>query len=181
MFQNLFLRLWPKRCGKSSRHELRKLSRVKIHLKQIPAEGLHAEGEENCLIPELEGDAIRCAGPLHYSIDLGASAGALWANGSLQQAVELRCVSCLERFVHIIKVPAFALHTELPGPELVDLTPFMREDILLNLPAHPHCDRDGGRKCKAAVPEYSNLEKQEREAKREHDWEALDKLKIEKR
>jgi len=24
---------------------------------------------------------------------------------------------------------------------MIDLTPFMREDILLNLPAHPHCDR----------------------------------------
>jgi uncharacterized metal-binding protein YceD (DUF177 family) len=153
---------------------------VKIHLKQIPAEGLHAEGEEDCLIPVLEGDAIRCAGRLHYSIDIGVSAGALWANGSLQQPVELRCVSCLETFVHHIKVPAFALHTDLDGPELVDLTPFMREDILLNLPAHPHCDRDGGRKCNAAEPEYSNLEEQEREAKREHDWEALDKLNLRK-
>jgi uncharacterized metal-binding protein YceD (DUF177 family) len=154
---------------------------VKIHLKQIPAEGLHLKGEENCLIPELEADGIRCAGPLHYNIDVGVSAGALWANGSLKQPVELRCVSCLEKFVHDIKVPAFALHAELHGPEMVDLTPFMREDILLNMPAHPRCDRDGGRKCKAATPKYSNLEEQERETKRERDWEALDKLKIEKR
>jgi uncharacterized metal-binding protein YceD (DUF177 family) len=154
---------------------------VKIHLKQIPAEGLHLKGEENCLIPELEADGIRCTGPLHYNIDVGVSAGALWANGSLKQPVELRCVSCLEKFVHDIKVPAFALHAELQGPEMVDLTPFMREDILLNMPAHPRCDRDGGRKCKAATPKYSNLEEQEREIKRERDWEALDKLKIEKR
>jgi uncharacterized protein len=154
---------------------------VKIHLKQIPAEGLHLKGEEDCLIPELEADGIRCTGPLHYNMDVGVSAGALWANGSLKQPVELRCVSCLEKFVHDIKVPAFALHTELHGPEMVDLTPYMREDILLNMPAHPHCDRDGGRKCKAATPKYSNLEEQKRETKRERDWEALDRLKIEKR
>jgi uncharacterized metal-binding protein YceD (DUF177 family) len=154
---------------------------VKIHLKQIPAEGLHLKGEEDCLIPELEADGIRCTGPLHYNMDVGVSAGALWANGSLRQPVELRCVSCLEKFVHDIKVPAFALHTELHGPEMVDLTPYMREDILLNMPAHPHCDRDGGRKCKAATPKYSNLEEQKRETKRERDWEALDRLKIEKR
>jgi uncharacterized metal-binding protein YceD (DUF177 family) len=149
---------------------------VKIHLKQVPAEGLHLEGEEDC--PDLEDEGIRCAGPLHYDIEVGISAGALWANGSLCQPVEMRCVSCLEKFVHEVKVPTFALHTELHGPEMIDLAPFMREDVLLNMPAHPHCDRDGGRKCKAARPNYSNLEEQEREAKREHDWEALDKLKL---
>src|SRR6266436_4838721 len=154
---------------------------MKVHLKQIPTQGLHLEGEEECPIQELESEGIRCAGRLHYAIDVGVAGRGLWANGSLSQPVELRCVSCLENFVHEIRVPAFAVHMELHGPETVDLTPFMREDILLNLPAHPHCDRDGGRKCKAAIPEYSNLEKQEREAKREHDWEALDKLKIGKR
>jgi uncharacterized protein len=155
---------------------------MKIHLKQIPPEGLHAAGDEDCFLPNLEADGIRCAGPLHYDLEVGISAGALWANGSLKQPVELRCVSCLEKFVHDVKVPAFALHTELQGPETVDLTPYMREDILLNMPAHPHCDRDGGRKCNAATPEnLTSLEQQEQEAKREHDWEMLDRLKIEKR
>jgi uncharacterized metal-binding protein YceD (DUF177 family) len=161
------------------RNNLRKFSRVKIHLKQIPAEGLHVVGEEDCLLPDLEAEGIRCAGPLRYDMEVGISSGALWANGSLKQPVELRCVSCLEKFVHDVKVPAFALHTELRGPETVDLTPFMREDVLLNMPAHPHCDRDGGRNCKAAVPKrIASLTDQEREAKREHDWEMLDKLKL---
>jgi uncharacterized metal-binding protein YceD (DUF177 family) len=149
---------------------------MKIHLKQIPPGGLHLKGEEDCPIPELEGDEIRCAGPLHYNIDIGVSDGALWANGSLTQLVELRCVACLEKFVHQIQIPAFALHTDLPGPEIVDLAPFIREEILLNLPAHPHCDRDGGRVCKAA-----HLEVAERSVKRKSDWSALDKLKIENR
>jgi len=151
---------------------------VKVHLKQVPPEGLHLEGEEDCPLSEVDVEDVRCAGPLRYKIDIGVSDGALWANGSLTQPVELGCVSCLEEFMHEIKVPAFAVHTELRGPELVDLTPFIREDLLLNLPAHPHCDRDGGRKCKAAIPKYSNLNEQERETKREHDWELLDKLKL---
>ena len=46
---------------------------MKIHLRQIPAEGLHLEGEETCPIPELETDGIRCVGPLHYKLDLGVS------------------------------------------------------------------------------------------------------------
>lgn len=149
---------------------------MKIHLKQIPPEGLQLKGEEDCPIPELEEEEMRCAGPLRYNIDIGVSDGALWANGSLKQSVELRCVACLEKFVHQIQVPAFALHTDLPGPEIVDLDPFIREEILLNLPAHPHCDRDGGRVCKAAYVDAA-----EQSAKRKSDWSALDKLKIENR
>ncbi|MFL6543943.1 MAG: hypothetical protein DMF12_00520 [Verrucomicrobia bacterium] len=149
---------------------------MKVHLKQISAQGLHLEGEEDCPIQDLESEGILCAGRLHYDIDVGVAGGGLWANGSLSQPVELRCVSCLEKFVHEILVPVFAVHLELHGPETVDLTPFMREDILLNLPAHPRCDRDGDRVCK--VKEVVTADQ---DAKRKLDWSALDKLKIENR
>jgi uncharacterized protein len=151
---------------------------VKVHLKQIPPEGLHLEGEEDCLIPELESDGVRCAGPMQYKIDVGVAEGSLWANGSLKQPVELSCVACLEKFIHQIKVPAFALHTELRGPETVDLSPFMREDLLLNLPAHPRCDREDGGTCKATKVDKPAAAKQQPAAKREHDWGELDKLKL---
>jgi uncharacterized metal-binding protein YceD (DUF177 family) len=146
---------------------------MKVHLKQISPEGLHLEGEEDCPIPEFEADEIRCVGPLAYKIDIGVSGGALWATGSLRQKVELRCVACLENFAHDLCVPAFALRTELHGPETVDLTPFMREDLLLNLPAHPRCDRDGGRVCNAAQPQATPAESKEKS-----DWSALDKLRL---
>jgi uncharacterized protein len=146
---------------------------MKVHLKQIPPHGLHFQGEEDCPIQELASEGIRCAGPLHYEIDVGVADGGLWANGSLSQRVELRCVSCLQKFVHEIRVPSFAVHTELRGPETIDLTPFIREDLLLNLPTHPHCDRDGNRVCNA-----KHVKTAEQEAKRKSDWSALDKLKL---
>ena len=61
------------------------------------------------------------------------------------------CIACdvSKRSRFDIEVKDFAVHTELAGPEVVDLTPFMREDILLNLPPYPHCDREGGRVCPA--------------------------------
>jgi uncharacterized metal-binding protein YceD (DUF177 family) len=149
---------------------------MKIHLKQVPAHGLHLEGHEDCPIHDLTAEGIHCAGRLRYNIDVGIAGGALWARGSLSQPVKLRCVSCLEDFVYDIRVPAFAVHTELHGPETVDLTPFIREDVLLNLPAHPRCDRDGNRVCKPKQPESA-----EQDTKRKLDWSALDKLKIEKR
>ncbi len=77
---------------------------MKVHLRQIPNEGLHLEGEEDCPIPELASEDVLCAGPLRYSLDVGVSEGSLWANGTLAQPVELHCVACLESFVHTIEV-----------------------------------------------------------------------------
>ena len=150
---------------------------MKIHLRQIPAGGLHLEGEEDCPIPQLNPEEVRCAGRLRYVLDLGISEGALWVNGEITQPVELSCVRCLETFRFDIVVKDFAVHTELEGPEQVDLTPFMREDILLNLPAYPHCDREGGRVCPVPETIVKTDEKAVLEA-RPPDWSALDKLEL---
>lgn len=153
---------------------------MKIHLKQIPPEGLHLEGEEDCPLADLGSPDIECVGPLHYHLDLGISDGALWGTGAISQRVDLRCVSCSERFEHEISVPAFALHTELHGPETVNITPFMREDILLNLPPYPRCDRHGNRTClgpKITISE-TGPGSPASAGKREHDWEKLNKLNL---
>jgi uncharacterized metal-binding protein YceD (DUF177 family) len=149
---------------------------MKIHLRQIHADGLHLAGEEECAIPELTTEDARSTGPLRYALDLGISEGAVWATGSLAQPVELRCVRCLEPFPFEIEAKAFSIHHDLTGPELIDLTPYLREDILLNLPPHPHCDREGGRVCPAA-PEVGSSAPEGPE-KRQPDWSALDKLKL---
>lgn len=153
---------------------------MKLHLRQIPAEGQHLEGETDCPIRDFESEDVECAGPLRYSLDVGKSHEALWVNGSLQQPVTLRCVGCLERFKHTIEVPNFALHIEHTGPEVVDLSPAMREEILLNLPPYPKCDRHGGRECPAANAMDLLDEEQRAQQKREADWGALDKLKLKK-
>ena len=152
---------------------------MKVHLRQIPAEGLHLEGEEDCPITDLEKEEIVCAGPLRYSIEVGISEGALWASGTLAQPVELQCVSCLEKFVHTIEVPEFAVHMDVGGPELVDLSPAAREDILLNLPAYPRCDREGGRVCPTPhLQREAEAGGEDVELRRKSTWSALDKLDL---
>ena len=149
---------------------------MKVHLRQITAAGLHLEGEEECVIPELAAEGTICVGPLRYALDVGVSEGALWANGSLAQPVEIQCVACLEKFAYVIEVRDFALHTDLGGPETIDLAPFIREDILLNLPPYPRCDREGGRVCPAPLTKAP--EKEARLEERPPDWSALDKLEL---
>ena len=148
---------------------------MKVHVRQVQDDGLHLEGEEECPIPELATEGVVCTGPLRYSLDLGISEGSLWVTGTLVQPVEMKCVRCLEPFPYNIEVHAFSIHHELTGPELIDLAPYVREDILLNLPAHPHCDREGGRKCPAPLPEAPTAAT---DGKRPPDWSALDKLKL---
>lgn len=152
---------------------------MKIHLNQIPPQGLHLEGEEGCPLGDVAD--VECVGPLRYSLDVGVSDGALWAQGAIAQMVELSCVACLEKFEHEISVPAFALHTDLHGPETIDITPFLREDILLNLPPYARCDRDGGRICpgpKLVEEDGAASAARAEVEKREHDWGALDNLKL---
>ena len=151
---------------------------MKIHLRQIPAGGVHLEDEEDCPLSLLNSEEVRRVGPLRYVLDAGISEGALWVRGELTQPVQLHCVRCLEPFAFDIKVKDFAVHTELTGPEEIDLTPFMREDILLNLPAYPHCDREGNRVCPAPITHHREEAKEEKE--RPTDWSALDKLKLKK-
>ncbi|MGI8432009.1 MAG: YceD family protein [Chthoniobacterales bacterium] len=151
---------------------------MKVHLRQIPDEGIHLAGEEECPIqPQLDATEVKCTGPLRYNLEVGISEGSLWAKGELRQPVELHCVRCLEAFPFEIAVKDFAIHTDLTGPETVDLTPFMREDILLNLPPYPHCDRDGGRICPVPEEEVSGAQAEPLEA-RPPDWSALDDLKL---
>jgi len=151
---------------------------MKVHLKQIPAEGTHLKGKEKSDILELGDDQIRPLGTVEYSVDIGVSGSSLFVTGRLGVDVELECVSCLQRFVYPVRVHNFSAQVELAGPELVDLTPWIREDILLALPVYPHCDWD--RKTVCVGPRLKYL-KVEEDSKGPNAWDALDHLNLNRR
>jgi uncharacterized metal-binding protein YceD (DUF177 family) len=91
--------------------------------------------------------------------------------------VRMTCVSCLESFEREFVSDPFALQIDLPGTELVDLTPEVREDIHLLLPAHPRCDQGGETTCPARFPSGARTSPMPTEkAARPAIWEALDQL-----
>jgi uncharacterized metal-binding protein YceD (DUF177 family) len=152
---------------------------MKVHLRQIPAGGtLHLEGEEDPAPLGLEEGGAEPVGPLSYSLDAGVSEGGLFATGRIAQRVRMTCVSCLEPFEREVVCDSFATQVELEGGELVDLTPEVREDIHLLLPAHPRCDQGGEKTCPAHFPAAARTAplKTEKTA-RPAVWEALDQLK----
>jgi uncharacterized protein len=153
---------------------------MKIHVRQIPPDGLHLEGEEVADILQIqEPDHVRALSPLAYSVDVGLSEGSLWVTGSLAQDVELACVRCLEKFAYPVRINDFAWQTDLAGPETMDLTEPVREDILLALPSYPRCDWSGEKICPVDLQakEPSSLLDAEGENGSPSAWQTLDQLK----
>ena len=149
---------------------------MKVHVLQIPEDGLHIEGEAPNEVLDLNSDRAKATSPIAYSLDVGLSGGGLFATGTLSVEVECQCVRCLEKFARSLNVDDFACQVELDGREMVDLTEHVREDILLALPAHPHCDWDGEKVCKAQFRDAPS-EAEPLDDPREV-WKGLDKLKL---
>ena len=141
---------------------------MKAHLKQIPAEGLHLEGEEACSIPQLEAEGIRCAGLLHYNIDIGVSSGALWVNGSLSQPVELRCVSCLEKFVLVVT----AVVVNGRAHVLLQFRQIFQRRAGERLLEHRKSE---------LIERAKHIQMAEQETKGKSNWSELDKLKLKRK
>jgi uncharacterized protein len=149
---------------------------MKVHIQQIPDEGKRYEGEDPNTILDLHENDIQPVGPVHYCLDVGVSDGGLFATGTVGVDVQLQCVNCLEIFQYPIRIEDFALQMELHGAETIDLTEPVREDILLALPPHPHCDWNGERACHGVQAAQFSTESSDNDAP--NVWGALDKLKI---
>ena len=150
---------------------------MKIHLNKFPVGGLHLEGEEEHDILQLQDELYRTLSPVRYCLDVGLSDGGLFATGSLAVDLEMECVRCLQRFQSTVEVPDFAVQVELTSSETVDLTEEIREDILLALPPHPHCDWNGANCC-AGVLEIQRIQESEPPADlgEKNPWKTLDQL-----
>lgn len=149
---------------------------MKIHLRHIPqGSTTHLEEDIDPAFLDLASVGGEPAGPVHASLEVGLSGSGLFATGSVSVPVRLPCVKCLRPFEMTLAVPEFAMQRELDGRESVDLTPELREDILLVLPSYPRCDVDGSTTCPAtfqSAPAAPLTEEADHSA-----WDALDQLK----
>ena len=89
-------------------------------------------------------DLIRSAEALHFQLDASRTDDSVFVHGSLKISFTCDCARCLEPFVHTMEMPNWSCILPLKGDDAIevigeyaDLTPWMREDILLGLPHHP--------------------------------------------
>jgi uncharacterized protein len=156
---------------------------LKINLRHLEEHGIHLKGE--LPVAELDlgvnDELIHLGKPLRYDLTVELLHDAVLATGSLALPLECECGRCLKKFKTELKLAGWAAHLPLEGEDkvsvendCVDLTPFVREDMLLDFPQHPLCKPDcAGLKKKNSAPKAEAGEKPAAAA-----WAELDKLKI---
>ena len=124
-----------------------------INLHHLEAHDIHLQGELS--VEELDLDVhdpmIQAGQPLYYDVMVQKLPDSLLVTGSLRLTLDCKCVRCLEPFRQELKLTDWTCHLPLAGEEkvpvdndCVDLTPCLREDILLEFPQHPLCKPDCG-------------------------------------
>ncbi len=128
---------------------------------------------------------IRVTQPLRYDVVVEKVNESLLVRGRLEIVLDCRCVRCLEPFPHALHLEGALCELPLQGEEAVpvandcvDLTPYLREDILLQFPAHPACKPE----CPGIViKSLSHLHTRDAAGSGERAssaWDELDKLKL---
>lgn len=155
---------------------------LKVNLRHLEEHGLHLKGE--IPLDELDlgvqDDLIRADQPLRYDLQVELLNDAVLATGSLALPLECECSRCLKTFKTDLKLAGWAAHLPLEGEDkvsiendCVDLTPFIREDILLDFPQHPLCRTDCAGLKKKTAGKPKALKKNGLDV-----WAKLDKLKL---
>ena len=157
---------------------------LRFNIRHLEIKDLHLEGELPAkeLDIELNDEVIHPGGLLKYDLNVQRLDDAILVQGNLRLPLDCECVRCLKPFRQNIDLQDWTALLPLEGEEkivvnndLVDLTPFLREDILLAFPQHPLCKPD----CGGLPKKYSGKSKKaESPAPQEDRWAALNKLKL---
>ena|SRR2546428_2674353 len=158
---------------------------LKFNIRHLEPHNLTLMGELSVADLELESldELIHFEEPLSYDLELQKLENAVLAQGKLRLLLHCECARCLKPFERPLCLNHWTAHLPLKGEEkvevvndLVDLTPFIREDIVLSLPQQPLC----GAECKG-LPGASKklgsggLEKKDPASSA---WAELNKLKL---
>lgn len=176
--------------GRTARKEAKRSrgpAELTVNLRHLDRNAVILQGEVE---PELLGletlDAmIRFSRPIRYDLRVERVSGSVLAQGRLELAIDCECVRCLKPFAQGIALEDWVCDLELGEPaagpvaeDLVDLTPYLREDILLALPQHPLCEPGCGGLTDASRATVSGPGLSDQGGRASSPWSELDKLKL---
>ena len=157
---------------------------LKVNLRLLEKESIQLDGDilGSELAPDFHDELMRLSHPVEYELTVDRQSESLLVTGSLRTHVDCECSRCLKSFVLSLQVDEFSVLSPLEGEEALsvdgdfaDLTPAVREDILLSQPTTPLCGPD----CRGLKPKGQSRELQVREqAEPNSAWSALDNLKL---
>jgi uncharacterized protein len=157
---------------------------LSVNLRHLEARDIELKGElpVEDLALDTRDEMVHAGNPLKYELEIQKLDQALLLQGSLQLTLDCQCVRCLKPFTSELRLDNWKCHVPLEGEEkaevsgdFVDLTPYLREDILLEFPQHPLCEADCRGLLKTELAKNSDPEQTRRESSA---WAELDKLKF---
>src|SRR5437660_509544 len=122
-----------------------------INLRHLEEHEIELKGELPVaeLELDLKDDMCQAAKPLQYELEVQEMEHELLVQGELRLRLQCECVRCLKSFEYTLKLEHWTRLLPLQGDEkvpvdndCVDLTPYVREDILLEFPQHPLCETE---------------------------------------
>ena len=160
---------------------------ITFNLRQLEEDSLQLIGEMPTAELELEtmDELIKTSHPLTYDLEIQILENAILARGLIELTLDCECVRCLKPFSFLIQLTEWACHLPMEGDDkvpvvndCVDLTPHIREDIVLAFPQHPLCKPD----CSGLASVQKKTEKSPGTAAQADPasaaWAELDKLKL---
>ena len=160
---------------------------ITVNIRHLEAHNVQLEGALAAKELDIErpDEVIRVTHPLEYKLEVQQIENGLLVQGRLHLPLDCECVRCLKPFRYDLVLDPWTSLLSFTGEEavtinndVVDLTPYVREDILLEFPQHPLCQ-----------PECRGLPKPSAEKKKRADaagqtetgsstWSELNKLKF---
>jgi len=160
---------------------------IQFNIRHLEQHALSLRGEMPAAELELGrvDELIQVVSALKYDLTIERHERSILAQGSLELALRCECVRCLKPFDHHLDLGGWSCLLPLDGEDkilisndCVDLTPYVREDILLAFPQHPLCEPECGG---LSVGPQLNV-KQSHGASQTEDgssaWAELNKLKL---
>ena len=138
------------------------ISSLNIPVNDVPMEGALVRGSVEADIFELAPGDAQPLGTLSFEFRAYVFEEILRIEGSVEAQFDLECTRCLEKFPYDHLLSEYSAEIEIENRAIVDLTDRVREDMLLSLPAYPHCDASSDeRECPVgdrftAVPDDSD-------------------------
>ena len=151
---------------------------MKINVKRIPVDGERLAGTEPGAIMELDEPDVSFRQPVEYELLAQLQGRALLVTGRLRTQAALHCSRCLQPFAQPLAVTQFVAHRELAGEDFVDLTPQIREDILLELPQRALCRPECKGLCPVCGKDLNEGACGCQVSTESLQWHALDQLKL---
>jgi uncharacterized protein len=155
------------------------VDRPLLYLDRLSESGEEIEGDLSPALLEIPKDVgLESMGSFHYRIDARIGGNELIVHGEVWGDVRYLCSRCGEVFPAEVREGRFEVFREVVNPhESVDLTPDMREAIVLAFQNYPLCRKD----CRGRCPQCGeNLNKKPCSCRPPGDrqWTMLDDLKL---